>query len=149
MTPVARRPSSAHRCLNGTAAQRFDEVLGIGLQRSTERRLSKAPSEQGGNNKQLVFRTMSDEEQVWIPLEGARYRVDTSWDRNVVLLSGPANRLPQGAQVTNGQVVSSLSSSELRPGIARVVIELNHPATPEIKVVGQGQTSFLRLAYLR
>jgi hypothetical protein len=101
---------------------------------------------------QPVYRRRKGAEQVIIPLGQARYEVQTSWDRTVVVISGASHlRKRAWSRTIKGKVVGRLVLSPLVWGIVRVVVELNQPATPEIQV-GQSQhddSSLLLLTYRR
>jgi hypothetical protein len=99
--------------------------------------------------RKVVFRALHGKEQVWIPLRGAAYRVDSAWDRSVIVLSGElADEMSLGTQPVQGQVVSTIDTSALRSSTVRVMIELNRPASPDVEIVRRGSARYLRVSYL-
>ena len=97
-----------------------------------------------------VFSARGKREQVLIPLgKQGRYRVDTSWDKIVVVHNTSRKGARAWSRATGGEVVTNLAATPLSYGTVRVEMELSRPATPAVSLIKRGNVPHLLLTFLR
>ena len=97
-----------------------------------------------------VFSARGKQEQILIPLgKQGRYRVDTSWDKIVVVHNSDRKGIRAWSRTTGGEVVSNLALTPLSYGTVRVEMELSRPATPLISLVKRGHLPHLLVTFYR
>ena len=97
-----------------------------------------------------VFSARAGKEQVLLPLgKQGRYRVDTSWDKIVVVHNSERKGARAWTKVTGGELVTNLAMTPLSYGTVRLEVELSRPATPAVNVIKRGGRPHLLLTFLR